>query len=462
MSEVFTPHDYQEQMVDWLCANRRCALWAGMGTGKSVTTLTALTHLDLVEEVFPALVIAPARVARTTWPDEVLKWQHTQHLRVSVVIGTQKQRERALEREADIYTINYENLKWLREYLGDRWPFKTIVADELTKLKSFRLRQGGSRAAALKDVAHGRTPRFIGLTGTPSSNGIKDLWGQQWFIDQGQRLGRTYSAFTQRWFRKGYDGFSLVPYDHSQEEIQGLLKDVCLTVRGLPVEEPIVSPQYIELPPMVRKAYDVMEREFYIEVGEVGVEAVNAAVKTQKLLQIANGTLYIDDEGHWEAIHSYKLNALESIVEEANGAPVLVAYNFKHDRERILNHFKQARVLDDDPQTIRDWNAGKIQMLLAHPASCGHGLNLQHGGNILAFYSVDWNLEEHMQIIERIGPTRQKQAGFDRPVFIYPILARDTMDEVVMERLASKRSMQEVLLEAMQRRAKKRRKEPKC
>jgi SNF2 family DNA or RNA helicase len=448
----FVPHDYQQQALEWLYAKRRNALWMPMGGGKTVTTLTALEHLSLVEAVYPALVIAPRRVANSTWPDEVEKWSHLQHLRVSRVLGTPQQRLRALAAEAEIYTINYDNLSWLCETLGDKWPFKTIIADELTRLKSFRLRQGGSRARALGKYAH-ETPRFIGLTGTPAANGIKDLWGQIWFIDKGERLGRTHASFTTRWFKKGYDGYSLVPYDHSQEEIQEKLQDVCLTVTGLPVDEPIVTPVYIELTPSVRKVYNEMERELYTLIGDVGVEAANPAVRTQKLLQLSNGAVYTDDEGNWDEVHRLKVDALESVVAEANGAPVLVAYNFKHDLARLCAYFPKARVLDNDPQTIKDWNAGKIQMLLAHPASAGHGLNLADGGNILAFFGVNWNLEEHAQIIERIGPMRQKQAGYDRPMFIYPILASGTVDEVVMERLSSKRSVQEVLIDAMKSRA---------
>jgi SNF2 family DNA or RNA helicase len=454
VSQIFTPHDYQEEALGWLYKLRRCALWMPMGGGKTVTTLTALENLNLVEDVYPALVLAPRRVALTTWPPEVEKWTHLNHLRVSPIIGTLKQRERALEAEAEIYTMNYENLKWLVETLGDDWPFKTVIADEHTRLKSFRLRQGGERARYLAKHAFAEGSRFIGLTGTPSSNGIKDLWGQIYFLDKGERLGRTFSAFTQRWFKKGYDGFSLEPYSHSQEEIQEKLKDICLTVRGLPVDEPIVQPVYVDLIPSVRRLYDDMETEMFVQLEEHGVEAANAAVRTQRCLQIANGAMYVDEQGNWEMIHNAKLDALESVIEEANGAPVLVAYNFKHDRERLLRHFKQARVLGNDPQTLKDWNAGKIPILLAHPASCGHGLNLQHGGNILAFFGVNWNLEEHMQIIERIGPMRQKQAGYDRPVFIYPILARDTVDDMVMDRLTSKRTVQEILLEAMERRTK--------
>lgn len=450
----FVPHDYQEDIIDWICTHSRCAIWASMGSGKSVSTLTALDRLSLVEDVFPALILAPLRVARSTWPEEAKLWSHLSHLRVSVITGTPKQRERALAVEADIYCTNYDNLSWLRSALGDEWPFKTVVADEFTRLKSFRIRQGGSRARALGQVAHTHVSRFIGLTGTPAPNGVKDLWGQIWMLDQGERLGRTFSAFEQRWFRKGYDGYSLVPYDHTQQEVEDKLRDICLTVQGLQVDEPITSPVYVDLPPMARKVYDEMEKEMFAVLNEEGVEAANAAVRTQKCLQLANGALYIDDAGNWEAAHDAKLDALESIIEEANGAPVLVAYNFKHDLERLRGRFRQGRVLDADPDTIRQWNAGRISLLFAHPKSAGHGLSLQHGGNIIAFYGVDWSLEEHMQIIERIGPMRQKQAGYDRPVFVYPILARNTVDDLVMERLTTKKSTQEVLLEAMKRKKK--------
>lgn len=431
---------------------RRSALWMPMGGGKTVTTLTALDNLSMVEDVFPALVLAPLRVARSTWPEEVKKWPHLSHLRVSVVTGTPKQRERALAEEADIYCTNYDNLVWLRKALGDEWPFKTVVADEFTRLKSYRIRQGGSRARALGQVAHTHVSRFIGLTGTPAPNGVKDLWGQIWFLDQGERLGRTFSAFEQRWFRKGYDGYSLVPYDHTQKEVEDKLRDICLTVQGLQVDEPITSPVYVDLPPMARKVYNEMEKEMFAVINDEGVEAANAAVRTQKCLQLANGALYVDEDGNWEAAHDAKLDALESIIEEANGAPVLVAYNFKHDLERLRRRFPKGRVLDADPDTIKQWNAGRISLLFAHPASAGHGLNLADGGNILAFFGVNWNLEEHMQIIERIGPMRQKQAGYDRPVFVYPILARNTVDDLVMDRLSSKKSVQEILLEALKRR----------
>lgn len=455
MTREFVPHDYQEDIIDFICQLRRCAVWASMGAGKTVATLTALERLNMVEDVYPVLILAPLRVARTTWPTEVKRWRHLEHLNVVPITGTQKQRERAAARDGEVYTSNYDNLVWLREWYGDKWPFRTVVADEFTRLKSFRIRQGGSRARALGQVAHTHVTRFIGLTGTPAPNGIRDLWGPSWFLDQGERLGKTFSAFEQRWFKKGYDGYSLVAYDHTQEEVQEKLKDICLTidaVASMGVDDAVVRPLFVDLPIPARRVYAEMERELFAELasGEV-IEAANAMVKTQKCLQLANGTMYVDDDHNWEAVHAAKLEALDSIIEEASGAPVLVAYHFRHDLERIKQRFKHAKVLDADPQTIREWNAGKISILLAHPASAGHGLNLADGGNILAFYGVNWNLEEYLQIIERIGPMRQKQAGYDRPCLVYPILARDTIDEVVMERLASKRTIQDVLLDAMKR-----------
>ena len=454
MTRTFTPHGYQSEAMQHIYDAPRCALWMPMGGGKTVSTLTALDALDLCDGVYPVLVLAPKRVARSTWPDEVAKWHHLRHLRVSVVTGTPKQRLAALAAPADIFTTNYDNLVWLVQTLGDAWPFKTVVADELTRLKSFRIRQGSKRAGALGRVAHSKVTRFIGLTGTPGANGLKDLWGQTWFLDRGERLGRTFSAFQDRWFRTGYDGFSMSPMPHAQGEIEEALKDICLTVAGLPVDEPIFNTIEVDMPPAARALYEDMERDAFAEIAEFGVEAVNPAVKMSKCLQMANGALYVDDNGAWEEIHDAKLEALESVVEEANGASVLVAYNFKSDLARLRQRFPKARVLDADPQTIVDWNAGKIALLLAHPASAGHGLNLADGGNILAFFGLNWSLEEHMQIIERIGPMRQKQAGYDRPVLVHFIVARGTVDATVLERLRSKRSVQDVLLEAMKRKAK--------
>lgn len=423
-----------------------------MGGGKTVTTLTALDNLSLVEEVYPALVLAPLRVARSTWPNEIAKWDHLSHLRVSTVVGSARERAAALRKDADIYTTNYDNLVWLVDHLGADWPFKTVIADELTRLKSFRIRQGSKRAGALGKVAHTKVTRFIGLTGTPRPNGLQDLWGQIWFMDQGKRLGRSFSSFLDRWFRPDRSGYGYEALPHAEGEITELLRDVCLTVEGLQVDEPIVNVIDVELPAAAMKQYRAMEKDLFTEIGEYGIEAPTVAAKMNKCRQLAQGAAYIDDESNWEENHRAKIEALESVIEEANGMPVLVAYHFKSDLARLRKAFPKARVLDANPKTIDEWNAGKIPILLAHPQSAGHGLNLADGGNILAFFALDWSLEGFMQIIERIGPMRQKQAGYDRPMFIHLILAAGTIDDLLHERLKGKRTMQDVLLAAMKER----------
>ncbi|MEN5173873.1 DEAD/DEAH box helicase [Acinetobacter higginsii] len=456
----YKPHDYQHAIIEHILDNERCGVWAGMGTGKTSSTLTALDMLDLIEPG-ATLVVAPLRVAATTWPDEAKKWKHLEHFKVVAIVGTAEERVRALKQQANVYTINYENLPWLVGYLKENWFFTKVVADESTKLKGFRVSQGSVRARALGKVAHTQVKRFIALTGTPSPNGLKDLWGQVWFIDRGQRLGTSFGAFTQRWFQQiqvGADrnAVQLVPFPHSQAEIQTKLKDICLSIEAkdyFDIKDPIFRTVEIELKGKARKLYDEMEKEMFIELSETTeVEAFNAASKTMKCLQLASGSVYTDDQGNWQAVHDLKLQALESIIEEACGMPVLVAYHFKSDLERLQKAFPQGRHLDKDPKTIHDWNAGKIPVLFAHPASAGHGLNLQDGGNILVFFSHWWDLEQYQQIIERIGPTRQAQAGHDRPVYIYHIIAKNTIDSVVMERRDSKREVQELLMEAMKRR----------
>jgi SNF2 family DNA or RNA helicase len=452
---IFSPRDYQGDIIRHIVENRRCAIWAGMGTGKSASTLTALDALDLIEVVYPALVIAPLRVAASVWPDEVGKWDHLRHLRVSPIVGNVSERIRALREPAEIYTVNYENLPWLVEHLGGGWRFPTVVADESTKLKGFRLRQGTQRARALGSVAHDRIERFIELTGTPAPNGLADLWGQSWFLDAGSRLGRTHSAFTDRWFRLKYDGYGLEPLAHAQGEIQTRLADLCLTITAADYFDlpPLIENEIkVDLPAPARRIYRDMEQAMFAQIEGHDVEAFNAAAKTNKCLQLANGAAYVDDRGTWKEVHDAKLAALEDIVEEAAGAPVLVAYQFRSDLARILKKFgKAARHLDSDPETLRDWNAGKIPILVAHPASAGHGLSLQYGGHILAYFSSGWNLEEDQQILERIGPTRQAQSGLNRAVHVHRIVARDTVDELVAVRRQSKADVQQILLDYMKR-----------
>ena len=461
MRKQFTPRPYQHSIIAHIVDTPRCAVWAGMGLGKTVSTLTAIDIINLVEPG-PTLVLAPLRVASSTWPDEVAKWQHLSDLTISPIVGDASSRRKALATKADVYTINYENLPWLVEQCGETWPFAKIVADESTKLKGFRLRQGGMRARELARVAHSKATRFIQLTGTPSPNGLQDLWGQFWFLDRGSRLGRSFSAFEARWFQKiqvGEDRHAVQtkPLAFAQSQIEDAVRDLCISLDAkdhFEIDEPIVNVIRVDMPAKARAQYKEMEKEMFIEL-ECGaqIEALNAASKTIKCLQIANGAIYTDDtRTTFTEIHNEKIKALESIIEEAAGMPILVAYHFKHDLARLQKAFPKGRALDSDPNTIRDWNAGKTPLLFAHPASAGHGLNLQDGGNILAFFGHWWNLEEYQQIIERIGPARQAQSGYNRPVFIHHIVTKGTMDEMVMLRRDSKREVQDLLLEAMKQR----------
>ena len=472
MTRPFTPREYQHHMLAHLYEHDRCALWCDMGLGKTVTTLSALDSLSLLDGS-PALVLAPLRVAQSTWPDEALKWEHLRKTSVMPIVGPERERRYALEfglkSGVPVFTTNYEQIPWLVENFGEKWPFRTIIADESTRLKSFRggMRRhpktgteyyqggGGQRARALGRVAHSKVSRFIQLTGTPSPNGLQDLWGQLWFLDGGQRLGRTFEAFTQRWFTPSPDGYGTKPLPFAKEQIFDAVKDICLSISAkdwFDIQQPIVNNIYVDLPAKARRLYRDMEKEMFAEIEGHEVEAHNAAARTMKCLQLANGAAYVDDKGAYKEVHDAKLQALDSIVAEAGGAPILVAYQFKSDLARIRVAFPKARVLDSDPGTIKSWNDGHIPMLLAHPKSAGHGLNLQDGGNTLAFFGHDWNLEEYQQIIERIGPTRQAQAGHPRPVYIHHIIARDTVDELVMARRESKREIQDLLLEAAKRR----------
>jgi len=463
----WTPRPYHPQMVDFILDCLRCLLFVPMGFGKSSAVLAALDALFFAGLAKRVLVVAPLRVARSTWPAEIAKWSNFNHLTASVCCGDLAERLAALASGSQILTINYDQLEWLVEQFKNKpWPFDIVVLDEVTRVKNARTRQGTKRAGALLKVCNtSAVKRVIGLTGTPSPNGLQDLYGMLLFIDQGFRLGRSYSAFENRWFgfqragdaAKAHTQFvKRVAFPHAADEIQNAISDVCLTLAvkdWFDVADPIVNNVYVDLPPKARKLYRQMEKELFIEIDGHEIEAFGAAAKTIKCLQGANGAYYLDGASDaWAVLHDEKLEALRSIVEELNGAPLLVAYNFKSDLARILKAFPQARHLDAKSSTIDEWNAGKIPMLIAHPQSASHGLNLAVGGNTLAFFGVDWNLEYRLQIVERIGPVRQQQAGLDRPVYIHNIIARDTVDELVLERLESKRSVQEILLEALKRR----------
>ena len=453
----FTPRGYQTQITDFILDNERCGVWASMGVGKSVSTLNALDTLQMLDDR-PILVVAPLRVATTTWPDEVRKWNHLKHLTVLPITGNEKERMRALKYDANIMATNFEQLPWLVEFYGERWPFSTVVIDESTKLKGFRLRQGTQRAKALGRVAHTKIKRIVELTGTPAPNGLEDLWGQAWFLDKGHRLGRTYDDFKKRWFRKKFSGFGTEPLDHAQDQIQRALRDICVTIDAkdwFDLKDPIVNNIYVDLPAKARALYQDMEKRAFMEIAAMGtmhgIEALGAAQKIGKLLQLSNGAAYIGEGGReWAEIHDAKIQALEEIVEEAGGMPVLVSIQFKSDLARLLKAFGKDAIALNSQEGVRRAQRGEGKVWLGHPASMGHGVDgLQEHTNIMAFFGHDWNLEQRLQIIERIGPTRQMQAGKNRPMFIHNIITRDSADEMVIERVATKRSVQDILLAAM-------------
>lgn len=452
MSTEFQPRPYQGLLIEHMQRNRRCNAWAGMGMGKTVSALTAIAHRhEFGLEDGPVLVVAPLRVAQSTWPDEQQKWSHLADTPVQFLGGPIQKRIAATLDNALVHTINFEQLPWLVDHFGKRWPYRTVIVDESTRLKGFRLRQGTSRARALARVAHSsKVDRWVNLTGTPSPNGLTDLWGPQWFVDKGDRLGLSYSMFLDRWFFQDRKRFLITPMPNALAEITEKLRDCTLTLEPkdwFDLKKPVHNLVWVDLPKKARATYDEMHRNFVAFIAGNAIDAKTAADKSIKCLQLANGALY-GDNGTWHEVHDAKLDALESVINEAGG-PVLVAYQFIHDRDRILAAFRQARLLDDDPQTIADWNAGKIQVLVAHPKSAGHGLNLQHGGNVLCFFGHWWDLELRDQMVERIGPVRQLQSGYDRPVFIHDIVARDTVDVLVINAHTTKRSVQEVVLDSM-------------
>lgn len=465
MLRDYTPRAFAPSAMDHFNQQGRCALWAKPGMGKTILTLT---HLDILHRVWgesrPTLVLAPLRVARDTWATEASKWKHLRGLEVVPVVGTPDQRKAALRKDAPIYVTNYDQLPWLAELFGDKWPFATVVADEAVRLKGFRIRQGTERAQALGGVTHNKVKRFIQLTGTPASNGLKDLWGQMWFLDAGQRLGRTYSAFESRWFayKRVVDAISKKPgivpviLPNAHEEIHARLADICLTLDPkdwFDLKDPIVNVIEVELPASARAKYRELEREMFTMIGDQEVEVFNAAALSNKCLQAANGAIYLDPErygaGAWVELHREKLDALQELMDETGDDPLLVAYEFKSDRERILREWPDALDLAKEADLAKA-KAGVGKLWIGHPASIGEGIDgLQEHCNTVVFFGQTWRLDLFDQIIERVGPMRQMQAGKDRNVFVHHIVARGTVDQVVLARRSSKRSVQDALLDYM-------------
>ena len=418
-----------------------------MGMGKSVTTLTAIDELmNDYMEVNKVLVIAPKRVAEDTWSREVEKWDHLNHLKISKVLGTEKQRHDALATKADIYVINRENVSWLVKLMGMKWDFDMVVIDELSSFKNHQSKR-------FKDLRKVRPfmKRVVGLTGTPAPNGYADLWAQIYLLDKGERLGKNVTAYRKEYFHSfvqpGYQIFTL--RKGAMEEINNQIKDVCVSMKAkdyLKQKEPLRINVPVVLDTKEQAKYNEMEKEAIIEVGDNEITALNAAAVTTKLLQIANGAVY-DENRNVIDIHDKKLERLEELIEEANGNPVLIFYSFQHDVDRIKKYLKSKVTELKTAADIDKWNKKKIDVMLAHPASAGHGLNLQDGGNIIIWFGLTWSLELYQQANARLH--RQGQA---EGVIIHHLITEGTIDEDVYKALQGKNVRQEELLLALKAR----------
>ena len=449
-------HEYQKYTIDFIISHPYVGVFLDLGLGKTVSTLTAINILmNEYLEVNKVLVIAPKRVAEDTWTTECGKWEHLQNLRISVMLGSEKQRIAAFKKEADIYVINRENVEWLVSHWQGYFPFDMVVIDELSSFKSAKSR----RFKALR-LVRPKISRVVGLTGTPAPNGLIDLWSQMYLLDMGERLGKTITGYREKYFRPGRTNgqvvFDYKALDGSEQAIYDKISDICISMKAkdyLELPERVDNDVKVKLSDVNMKKYLEFEKEQILQLpeDETGdVSAVNAAALSNKLLQFANGAVYDADKGIHE-IHTEKLEALTEIVEAANGQPVLIFYAFKHDLYRIQKKLKAYHPVEiGGSECIRAWNAGRIQLLLAHPASAGHGLNLQAGGNIVIWYSLPWSSELYLQANARLY--RQGQA---KPVIIHKLIAEGTIDEDVVKALDGKIDKQEALMQAVKARIEK-------
>lgn len=442
----YKPHNYQQFATDFILNQSICCLMLDMGLGKTVITLTALWQLALDSfDVSRVLVIAPKRVAEDTWPKELAKWEHLSGLTSSLVLGSAAERKAALQRKAFLYIINRENVAWLVK--NHYWDFDMVVIDELSSFKSNK----AERFKAMKKVRPMVT-RIVGLTGTPAPNTLLDLWPQMYLMDMGQRLGRFIGGFRDRFFlpdkRNREIIYSYKPREGAEDAIYALISDICISMKAadyLDMPERIDNRIEVSMSPKERKLYDDFQKDMVLSIGDEELDAANAVALSNKLLQMANGAVYGEDK-KVIPIHDRKLDALEDLVEAANGKPLLVAYWYKHDLQRIKARFKNARCIDT-AKDIDDWNAGKIPLALIHPASAGHGLNLQDGGCTIVWFGLTWSLELYQQLNARLWRQGQKDT-----VVIHHIVTKGTHDEDVMRALENKDTRQSALIEAVRAR----------
>lgn len=440
----YLPHNYQTYATDFILTHPISAVLLDMGLGKSVITLTAIYDLCLDSfQIRKVLVIAPLRVARDTWPSEIKKWDHLKDLSYSVVVGTEAERKAALMQKASVFIINRENVQWLVEQSGIPFDFDMIVVDELSSFKSHQAK----RFKSLLKVRPG-VKRIVGLTGTPSSNGLMDLWAEYRLLDLGKRLGRFITHYRERYFapdkRNGSIVYSYKPLPGAEERIYQQISDITISMKSsdyLELPECIYNEVEVELSDDERDTYNTMKHDLVVSLNGQEVDASNAAALANKLSQMANGAVYGDDK-KVIPIHDRKISALEDLLEAANGKPVLVVYWFKHDLERIKNHFDVREIKTS--QDLLDWNAGEIPVGVIHPASAGHGLNMQFGSSTLIWFGLTWSLELYQQVNARLHRQGQKDT-----VVIQHIITKDTVDENVMKALRAKEKIQDALINAV-------------
>lgn len=441
----YQPHEYQVRAKDFIIDHPEAAILLGMGLGKTVITLTAIWELLLdYFTVSRVLVIAPLRVARDTWPAEATKWDHLDGMSVAVAVGTKQDRIAALSKSAMVTVINRENVPWLVGHYGDAWPFDMVIIDELSSFKNHRAKRFTSLVKTRPFVS-----RWVGLTGTPAANGLMDLWAEFRLLDGGARLGRFITRYRDRWFvpdkRNGMQVFTYKPREGAEDEIYDAIADMTLSMRTtdhLQLPGVTVTTQTVNLGAKERAVYDQLKKKMVIELDGQTVDASNAAALSGKLLQLASGAVY-DEHGQIVEVHSAKLDALEDLVEAANGQPLLVAYWYRHDLERIKTRFPQARELKTSAD-ITAWNNGEIPLALIHPASAGHGLNLQQGGHLLVWFSLTWSLELYQQTNARLYRQGQRE-----PVTITHLATTGTLDEAVLAALDAKDTTQAALIDAV-------------
>lgn len=446
----YKPHEYQQYVTKYIETHPIAAVLLDMGLGKTSITLTALNNLMFDSfEIHKVIVIAPLRVARDTWSAEIEKWEHLSNLIYSVAVGTEAERLAALKRQADIYIINRENVQWLVEASGLLFDFDMVVIDELSSFKNHQ----SKRFRALMKMRP-RVERIVGLTGTPSSNGLMDLWAEFKLLDMGQRLGRFIGRYRTRFFlpdkRNGQVVFSYKPLPGAEQQIYRLISDITISMKStdyLQMPELVSTGYEVRLSELEQKRYEELKQDLVLELPDGDITAANAAALSGKLSQMANGAVYADS-GEVIRIHERKLDALEDIIESMGGKPLLVAYWFQHDLERIMERLHKLKIPFsrlDSSESIRRWNAGELPVALIHPASAGHGLNLQSGGSAIVWFGLTWSLELYQQTNARLW--RQGQTA--DTVVVQHIITKGTIDERIMKALSEKDSTQSALMDAV-------------